>query len=116
MKNQDLLREFIELACATPQDQLPGGRADNISPANVDPEQLAMGIEHEMEHTHDPSLAREIAMDHLLEDPLYYSHLQTIEAFDKGVKSDKSYKKTSATIPKEDKDEVNDWLDDMGMS
>jgi hypothetical protein len=35
-----------------------------------------MGIEVEMEHTHDYALAKEIAIDHLVENPRYYSSLK----------------------------------------
>lgn len=58
------------------EDQIPGGKGDETEPTHISPEQLEMGIKVEMEHTKDPSLAREIAMDHLTEDPQYYSHLK----------------------------------------
>ena len=38
-----------------------------------------MGIKVEMEHTKDKKKAKEIAMDHLFEDPKYYSKLRKIE-------------------------------------
>jgi len=41
--------------------------------------ELGLGIEVEMEHTDDESYAHEIAMDHLIEDPKYYTKLDTIE-------------------------------------
>jgi LPS O-antigen subunit length determinant protein (WzzB/FepE family) len=37
--------------------------------------QLEMGIKVETEHTKDVNTAKIIAMDHLFEDPLYYTHL-----------------------------------------
>ena len=43
---------------------------------NIDPEQLKMGIEVEKEHTSDHALAQKIAMDHLKEDPKYYTKLK----------------------------------------
>lgn len=52
----------------------PGGRC----PRNVDYVQLTAGITVEMEHTRDPRIAREIACDHLTEDPSYYTKLATI--------------------------------------
>ena len=58
------------------EDSLPGGKGDNTDPAQVDQEQLAMGIKVEMEHTQDEALAKEIALDHLTEDPNYYSTLK----------------------------------------
>lgn len=41
--------------------------------------QLPKGIQVEKEHTKDSNLAREIAMDHLAEDPNYYIKLKRIE-------------------------------------
>lgn len=41
--------------------------------------ELAKGIKVEMEHTSDPEVAKKIAMDHLAEDPQYYTKLATIE-------------------------------------
>jgi len=41
--------------------------------------QLEMGMKVEMEHTSDEDMAREIAMDHLTEDPEYYTKLKDIE-------------------------------------
>lgn len=41
--------------------------------------QLNKGIKVEMEHTDDRGKAKEIAMDHLFEDPKYYDKLQKIE-------------------------------------
>ena len=38
-----------------------------------------MGIEVEMEHTNDPKEAKVIALQHLAEDPKYYSKLKTVE-------------------------------------
>jgi len=43
---------------------------------NIDPAQLKMGIEIEKEHTNDEALASKIAMDHLKEDPKYYTKLK----------------------------------------
>jgi len=59
--------------------RLPGGLADDRVPEDFDPEALAQGMEVETEHTDDPEIAREIAMDHLTEDPAYYTKLKQIE-------------------------------------
>jgi len=66
------------------KDLVPGGRADKKQPKDFDQDQLKKGIFTELEHTDDRSLAKEIAMDHLTEDPKYYDHLQEME--DKYVK------------------------------
>lgn len=61
------------------EDKVPGGLADKGPPKGVDPKQVEMGIRVEMEHTDDEAIAREIAYDHLAEDPRYYDKLKTIE-------------------------------------
>lgn len=58
------------------EDKLPGGLADKKKPSDFDQEELKAGIAHEKEHTNDETLAQEIAMDHLTEDPHYYSKLK----------------------------------------
>jgi len=63
--------------------------------------QLNKGIKVEMEHTKDKGQAKEIAMDHLFEDPKYYDKLEKVEtkegknlaksAFLKDLKDDPDY-------------------------
>lgn len=54
-------------------DVMPGGRADRKSPQDFDPVQLDKGAEEEHgEHTSSWHKAKEIAMDHLTDDPDYY--------------------------------------------
>jgi len=48
--------------------------------------QLNMGIKVEMEHTKSKKMATEIAMDHLWEDPKYYSKLKKIETKEEIIK------------------------------
>jgi len=55
--------------------ELPGGVGDHTPTNQVDPNQLSIGVQVEMEHTNDPDIAKEIAMDHLTEDPQYYTKL-----------------------------------------
>jgi hypothetical protein len=43
---------------------------------NIDPKELEMGKKIEHEHTKDDALATKIAMDHLKEDPKYYTKLK----------------------------------------
>ena len=61
------------------RDRLKGGKADKMKPGDFDKKQLAVGTKHEREHTTDKGLAREIAMDHLAEDPNYYKKLKKME-------------------------------------
>ena len=60
-------------------DWLPGGLGDGVSPDDVPADQLVKGIKVEMEHTSDPNIARELAVDHLTEDPKYYDKLEVME-------------------------------------
>lgn len=53
-------------------DMIAGGLADEKSPQDYCPVQLAKGLQVEMEHTNNPLIAVEIVMDHLEEDPQYY--------------------------------------------
>jgi hypothetical protein len=61
------------------EDQIEGGIGDETDPEDLDPEEYHAGEEVEMEHTNDPTIAREIARDHLTEDPRYYTHLKEME-------------------------------------
>lgn len=80
--------EFVNERCTT-CDKLHGGLADYLSAEdiakkhNVDVDEIerkiALGAKYEAEHTNDETLAREIAMDHLVEDPDYYEKLKKIE-------------------------------------
>jgi hypothetical protein len=57
-------------------EELTGGVGDSTDSHDVDPIELAWGQFIEMEHTKDPNVATEIALDHLSEDPKYYSKLK----------------------------------------
>lgn len=52
---------------------------DKADPNEFLPNQIIKGMEVEMEHTNDPRQALEIAMDHLVEIPDYYDHLDDME-------------------------------------
>ena len=72
------------------EDKIPGGLADgmtledlaNYHNTSIDDliEKVSEGVNAEMEHTSDMSIAIEIAMDHIYEDLNYYSKLKKIEA------------------------------------
>ena len=61
------------------QDQIKGGIADERNPLQFNNIELEKGIKVELEHTSDPMIASEIAMDHLSEDPDYYNKLATLK-------------------------------------
>lgn len=61
------------------KNYLKGGKADKI-PISVFPKKkLEMGAKVEREHTDCPTVAREIARDHLTEDLDYYTKLKKME-------------------------------------
>lgn len=66
------------------EDKLPGGQGDKLKPEDVDPKELEMGIKYELDHTKDKQIAQEIALDHLSEDPKYYTKLKTA-GIDEGI-------------------------------
>jgi len=55
--------------------KLQGGIGDTTPSHDVNPNELSIGVQVEMEHTNDPRIAQEIVMDHLTEDPAYYTKL-----------------------------------------
>jgi hypothetical protein len=71
------------------EEKIPGGLAKGLTlkdlakyhkmPLQSIKKKLDQGIKVEMEHTTDKSIAREIAMDHIYEDPNYYTKLKQIE-------------------------------------
>ena len=71
------------------QDFIKGGKADSMSLEDIArkhsafigtiEKELEIGIGVEMEHTDDKEKAREIAMDHLVELPDYYTRLDKME-------------------------------------
>jgi DNA polymerase III epsilon subunit-like protein len=79
---------MIKLKHLITEDKVSGGLADKhdvqsiADKHNSDVEliqsELEMGIEVEKEHTTDEEIAKEIALDHLYEDPRYYTHLKKI--------------------------------------
>lgn len=71
------------------EDKVPGGLADGMTLEDLADyhnttidnliEKVSEGVNTEMEHTSDMSIAIEIAMDHIYEDLNYYSKLKKIE-------------------------------------
>jgi len=60
-------------------NKLKGGVGDNKNPAELDRSELNSGIKEEKEHTNDTDVATEIAVDHLTEEPKYYSKMKKVE-------------------------------------
>ena len=78
-QEEDKLRQiYLDFA----RKNLPVAQIDEVqTPAkeeDVDPKELKMGIEVEMEHTDSKKKAKVIALQHLAEDPKYYTKLAKV--------------------------------------
>ncbi len=89
LTEENLRKSFKEFDLIKAKDKIKGGKADNMSCDDIAKKhgvsidtikkQIDAGEAHEMEHTDNRSLAREIARDHLFESPTYYTDLKKIE-------------------------------------
>jgi len=70
----EVLEELTKHAARA--DLVPGGKGDALQPSQVNSAELSTGKKVEREHTSSAALAQEIALDHLKEDPKYYSKLK----------------------------------------
>jgi len=67
------------------QELLSGGEADHKPDSEFPQEALAEGKKHEREHTDNAEVAKEIAKDHLSEDPAYYEKAEILEKLSNSV-------------------------------
>jgi hypothetical protein len=123
-------RRFNEGIIKEGEDQIPGGLAKGMTLNDIADKhgmsvdmlvaEFKKGIQTEMEHTTDREMAKEITMDHLFEDPQYYTKLATVEEYvdDKGVEH------VAAALPQteeepikegEDSEETLEGLKEMAM-
>jgi hypothetical protein len=87
--NQSTMADAIKYKQSFTEENLEGGKSDRRTITDLAKKhkvdnrflarQLHRGIKVEMEHTNNKETAREIAMDHLYEDPKYYTKLKKIE-------------------------------------
>ena len=91
-----------------------GGAGDNKPDEMFSESELSRGTKHEMEHTSNRNIAKEIAKDHLSEDPEYYKKLERME---KGYMAKKYYAEQSGvdTAAKASASTFN-WLMDDGRA
>ena len=78
VKSYDFLGTFKSLLEAK-TNKLKGGKGDKLTADHVNYYEFTKGWKHELEHTDDIDTAKEIALDHLAEDPNYYTRLDMIE-------------------------------------
>jgi hypothetical protein len=81
---------------AKKENKMKGGKGDKLDADRVNYHEFTKGWKHELEHTDDIDKAKEIALDHLAEDPNYYTRLDMIE-----YQAEKSKKKTASKKTKE---------------
>lgn len=95
-------------------DVVPGGLAKGLSLNDIAEKhgvsvdmmvaEFKKGIAVEMEHTTDREVAKEIALDHLFEDPKYYDKLKKVEEY-----VDKSgFEHVAAALPQTEEEPVNE--------
>jgi len=85
-----MLPKFQKLFNEIKEEFLNDGPADGMSLEDIAAQhkvdikdiesQFKIGLNVEKEHTDDPDIASEIVMDHLVEDPIYYTKLAAMEA------------------------------------
>jgi hypothetical protein len=101
--NQSTLGDHMKYKQGFKEEKLEGGVADNKSLSDIAKKhkvdvkvltkQFEKGAKVEMEHTKDKEKAKEIAMDHISEDPKYYDKLSKMEAKEsKNTESDQNDK------------------------
>ena len=71
------------------KDHLPGGRADKKKPKDFNEKAMEIGQDIEFEHTDNPDIAKEIAMDHLEEFDKYYDDKIGLPAMERNLEQKK---------------------------
>ena len=77
------------------------GKGKELHPNQIHPSELRMGIKVEMEHTNDPEKAKKIALDHLAENPFYYTALKLSGVESPSKPKEKAKKEVKAKKKKE---------------
>jgi hypothetical protein len=90
------------------EDVVKGGTAKDKTPDDFDIDDLSRGSEMEMEHTDDPHVAIDIAMDHLAEFDDYYDEKKGLPNFEKQLSDEDGLD----DIEEDEVDNFNDELDD----
>lgn len=67
MKYSELIKNYV--------DKISGGKGDKKKPEDFDKREIIVGLYVEREHTDNLRTALEISIDHLSENPKYYTDL-----------------------------------------
>jgi hypothetical protein len=84
-------------------------KGKSLHPNQIHPQELRMGMQVEMEHTDDPKKAEKIALDHLAENPFYYTQLKLSGVDTKALPT----KEKKAIAKKKDETELVDKANQM---
>jgi hypothetical protein len=84
-------------------------KEEELNPNAIHPQELRMGIRVELEHTDDLDKAKKIAIDHLKENPFYYTQLKLSGVDVKATPS----KEKKAIVKKKDQTELVDKENQM---
>ena len=100
-KERDVLRKKMDAQdnyYEKIDEKIEGGLADKLSLSDIAKkhnvsigeltDEFKKGYKVEREHTSDTTVAKEIALDHLFEDPKYYTKLASIEKVNEEIKLD----------------------------
>jgi hypothetical protein len=111
---EEVMRQSItgNLDQEKPEQKLEGGVGDETEPSDVDSKQLKEGRVVEKEHTDNEEEAEEIALDHLTEDPEYYSKLQEIESSKPKTRRPKFEKEEDEALVDQDSEESEEVEDE----
>jgi len=88
---------------------LTEAKGKDLHPNQIHPQELRMGIQVEMEHTDDLEKAKKIALDHLAENPFYYTQLKLSGVDTQALPS----KEKKAVAKKKDQTELVDKANQM---
>lgn len=94
------LNEFID-------DLKKQGLAKNRPDSDFDPIELEVGVAVELEHVDDDDAAKEIAKDHLVEDPHYYTVMLA-------KAEDEVMKKAKKILKDHGYKDIEVWYDEIG--
>ena len=103
-KNKKLMEQLLQEYNKRADESLNEvRRGKGMTADDVNPYEFRKGWKHELEHTDDIDKAKKIAIDHLAEDPNYYTHLDAMEA-----EVNKNLKKAKMKEVPKDSKEVKD--------
>lgn len=105
------LNEYLDIP--KDEDVIPGEKKTGLTVDDVDPKEFLVGIEVEREHSDDLAVRKTIALQHLAENPKYYSEGMKDGIFDEpaAINVYKKYFIDKEEVDDEDVDDAEDAKD-----